>query len=464
MAKSTSKNSFVSGPGVVRVDGKEIALGGGAQLREDGWLNLLAGMGGGKDRRTNTTHKAGPYLGEAELESLYRFSGFAKKVVDIPAYEMTREWIAIENDDDNAGLQKLAELDAKNIFRDVIKWGNLFGGALVIMGIDDGGDLETPLNESGIRDVSFLRVYDRFQISWTSSDINGNPESRLYGLPEFYTVNAYSTGNSFRVHASRVLRHNGSDVPERSRVKNQGWGDSVLQAVYEELRDYGIIKASSVSIVQDFVQTILQIENLTQLLSQEGGDALVKKRLDLIDLSRSVMNTILLDAGEQYTKQASTVTGLDALIGQFALALSAVTGIPVTKLFGQAPAGLNATGESDIRNFYDEMKSQQEDVLLPMLEQLFYLIQISKDGPYKGKVNPEAAIVFNPLWQMDDKQEAEWKKTIAQTDEIYIKNGVLAPEEIAVSRFANGFSSEIEIDISQRKEPETEPENEPEKQ
>lgn len=243
-------------------------------------------------------------------------------------------------------------------------------------------------------------------------------------------------------------------MPERSRTQNNGWGDSALQAVYEELRDYGIIKASSVNIVQDFVQTILSIDNLTSLLAAPDGDALVKKRLDLLDLSRSVMNTILLDSGESYTKQSSTVTGLDSLIGQFALALSAVTGIPVTKLFGQAPAGLNATGESDIRNFYDEIKSQQEDVLLPMLTRLHTLIMLSRDDAYKGKINADAKIVFNPLWQMTDQQEADWKYKIAQTDELYIKNAVLSPEEVAIARFANGFSSDMEIDLTQRPKPE----------
>lgn len=428
--------------------------------RMDGWFNLLASMGGGKDRRSTTTYSAGSLLVEKDLEQLYRYNGFAKKIVDLPAYEMTREWVEIENDTENHGLQKLESLNAKQVLRDACKWGSLYGGALVVMGIDDGGLLEQPVNERGIRNVAWLRVYDRYQVTWTTADVNQNPESPYFGEPEYYTINAYTTGQSFVVHASRVLIHYGNDVPERVRVANMGWGDSVLQSVFEELRDYGIIKSSSVSIVQDFVQTLLQIENLAELISS-GNEDIVKKRLELIDLSRSVNNTILLDKGEDFSKQASSVTGLSDLIGQFALALAGVTGIPVTKLFGQAPAGLNATGESDIRNFYDEISSKQEDILRPMLQKLHRYIMLARDGEYKGRVNAEAKICFVPLWQLSEKEDADVKNVIAKTDEIYIKNAVLSPAEVAVSRFDGGYNPDTNIDFTKRElepeEDETEP-------
>ncbi|MBC3540647.1 DUF1073 domain-containing protein [Rufibacter sediminis] len=421
-----------------------------SSVRSDGYLNVLAGMGGGLDKRSRTKFVGGTELDHITLESMYRFSGFARKVIDIPAHEMTREWIWIENDKNSIGLNKLAALDAKNMFRDVLKWGNLFGGAIMVMGIDDNGTLDMPLDEKNIRDIAFLRVYDRHQISWMPSDINDNPNSPNFGQPEWYTISSYTTVNTFRVHASRVLRFNGADASERTKASNQGWGDSALQAVYEELRDYGIIKASSVSIVQDFVQVILKIQGLMALIAA-GREEEVKTRMAMLDLTRSVNNTILLDGGadgkgEDYEKKSSSVTGLPDLIDRFALALSGVTGIPVTKLFGQSPAGLSATGESDIRNFYDDIKSKQEDILLPMLHRLARLMMLSKNGPYKGREPANWNIQFNPLWQMTDLEEVDWKYKIGQTDALYVSNGILSPDEVAISRFGNGFNTDTIID------------------
>jgi phage-related protein (TIGR01555 family) len=437
------------------MSGKEKTI---AKIVTDGWVNLLAGMGLGKDRASNT--KFGlkiPTIHDSELRQLYINNGFARKIVDIYPHEMTREWIHVENDADNKILVKLDDLDAEKIFCDALTWAALFGGSVIVMGIDDSGLLDTPLREDSIRSVDFLRVYDRHQISWTLLDVNNDPQSAMFGKPEYFNIQPYSGGSQFRVHASRILMFDGVSVPELERAQNEGWGYSFLQAIYTDLKDYGIIKASSVSIVMDFVQTILQIENLTDLIGN-GHEDLVKKRLDLIDMTRSVMNTILLDADENYTKQSSSVAGLSDLIIQFGIALAGVTGIPFTKLFGQAPAGMNATGESDMRNFYDEVKTKQKRVLLTPLNRLIYLIGISKNGPYSGKAPTDLTIQFNPLWQMTDQQEADWKYKIAQTDEVYVRNGILGPEEVAISRFGDGFNPDTEIDLNNRILPEPEPE------
>lgn len=437
------------------------------QIVNDGWVNLLASMGMGKDRASNTKYgTAIPKLHDQELRDLYINNGFARKITDIYPHEMTREWIHIENDADNKMLVKLDDLDAEKIFCDALTWATLFGGSVIVMGIDDGGLLDMPLREDSIRSVDFLRVYDRHQISWTTLDVNNNPESLMFGKPEYFNIQPYSGGTQFRVHTSRILMFDGAGVPELDRAKNDGWGYSFLQAIYNDLKDYGIIKASSVSIVMDFVQTILQIDNLSQLIGS-GQEDLVKKRLELLDLSRSVMNTIILDAGENYTKQSSSVAGLADLIIQFGIALSGVTGIPFTKLFGQAPAGMNATGESDMRNFYDEVKTKQKRNMLVPLNRLIYLIGISKNGPYSGKAPSDLTVQFNPLWQMTDQQEADWKDKISQTDERYIRNGVLGPEEVALCRFGDGFNPDTEIDLKNRLLPEPEPEmnnEQPEKQ
>jgi len=432
-------------------------------VNADGWVNLLSSLGGGKDRTSNTTHSSGvgSMLGQTDFEEIYRYNGFGKKVVDIPAHEMTRQWVSFENDTDNLSEKALESLSAKKHMQDTIRWGNLYGGAICIMGIDDGGSLEQPVNESGIRKVAWLRPYDRYQVQWTTSDINDDPESEYFGEVEVYTVNAYTTGTSFRVHASRVLRYDGATIPERSRANNLGWGASVLQAIYDELRHHGIISQSVVSIVEDFVQTTLTMENLTNLISSKDGENIVKKRLEIIDLSRSVNNMILLDKDELFSKQSSSVAGISDIMHNFMLYLSGVTGIPVTKLFGQAPAGLNATGESDIRNFYDHIKSQQEEVLLPMLKKLHRYIMLSRDMGFKGKIDDDIVIEFNPLWQMNAQEDAAWKKTIAETDKIYLDTGVVSAAEIAASRFGNGFNPDTTVDFESR---ESEPEQDDEKQ
>ena len=240
-------------------------------------------------------------LDRAILEALYRGDGFSRKVVDIPAEEMTREWIIIEGDKGEA-MDEMNRLGCKAVFRDALRWDRLFGGSVILMGIEDGGGLDSPLSEGNIERIAFLRVYERNQLSFDKNDLDENPESERYGLPSRYKIKNNSGTTTFKVHHTRLLIFDGADTTPSTRHNQQGWGDSVLQAVFRELQHYGMSKVYSMSMLRDFVQTILKLANLAELIASGQGDA-VKNRLELMDLARSALNTIIVDGDEDYSKE-----------------------------------------------------------------------------------------------------------------------------------------------------------------
>lgn len=415
-------------------------------VNADGWDSFYTNVK--KGRLNSVSFGRGLSLAKEQIQEIYRYSGFARKVVDLPAFEMTRQWISIEGDEDGEILSRMEELGARNLFREALQWADMFGGSMMVMIIDDGGALDQPLNEEAIRDIVDLRVYDRHQVSWGLPDLDDDLMSRNFGKPRIYTINPYTSGmsTSFKIHYTRVLRFDGDDLPERERVRNDGWGDSVYHTCYEELRNLGIVNNATASIVDDFVQTIVQIDNLAELIAS-GQDDIIKKRLEIINMGRSVMRTILLDKEESYTKEASTVAGLGDLIDRAMIMLAGVRGIPVTKLFGRSAAGQNSTGENDIRNFYDEMKSKQEDKLLPPLERFVALLMKALDGPFNGKPPEDWSVTFNPLWQMSEKETVDVRKIVAETDKIYLDTTVLDPTEVANARFGGDrYSPETKLD------------------
>ncbi|MFC3227349.1 anti-CBASS protein Acb1 family protein [Marinibaculum pumilum] len=422
-------------------------------IRGDGWANLLTRMGTRGDRMTRTSHSSTVRrLDRTELSAIYRSDGIGRRIIDIVAQEGTREWIEVEGDAEGELVYVLDQLKAKHHCRDLWRWARLYGGAVMVIGVDDGMEFDQPINTAAVRRVEFLRVYDRHRVTWTEQDLGRDPMRSTYGEPEVYTIQPYTIGTPYRVHADRVIVMQGAAIPEEERVRNQGWGDSELQPVYEALRTFGTGYSASANILTDFVQTVLSVKNLSELIAG-GQDELVQKRLHLIDMSRSVLNTILLDADEQYAKQASSVAGLADLLDRFGGLLSGVTGIPQTKLLGRSPAGLNATGDADIRNFYDEIRDEQEDRLLPALNRLKDLIVASREGPWRGAEPADGlAITFRPLWQMTQEQEATYRLNVAQADKIYLETGVVDPSEVAISRFGgDAWSAETEIDAASRK-------------
>lgn len=414
----------------------------------DGWGNILTGMGFRSTDKSRSTQFVGGFLfDEVTLSDIYRDEGFGRRIIDLPTDEMTRQWIEIGGDTDGEMLNELKAIDAQAKIRDLVRWSKLFGGAIAVMGLEDGGELDKPLNENSIKFIDFIHVYDRYRLSWTSTDLYTDPTNKKFGEVEFYTVDSLVDGVQFRVHETRVLKMDGKPIPDRAKLENEGWGDSCLQSPYDRLVALGTAYNNIGSIIDDFVQVILTIDGLGTMLSSKDGEQEVIDRLQLMDLTRSTFNTTVLDNEEQYTKHSSTVTGLQDLLDRFVLALSAVTGIPVTLLMGQSPAGLKATGDNDIRNWYDKVKSEQRELLGPVLERLITLIMLSKESAFKGKILEDWTLIFNPLWQPSDEEIAKTRKLVAETDNLYLNTGVLDPKEVTDSRFGGDtYSMETSVD------------------
>ena len=66
--------------------------------------------------------------------------------------------------------------------------------------------------------------------------------------------------------------------------------------------------------------------------------------------------------------------------------LAALNRTPAVKLLGISPSGFNATGESDIRNYYDYITSQQEKVLRNGIRTVLNCLQLHLHGKIDSSV------------------------------------------------------------------------------
>lgn len=416
----------------------------------DGWANVMKKLGDlTKDSRSYTQFKHSKKLTEPELCDLFSDEGFAARVINLPIHDMTREGFTIEADitqDEKDGVMEyLKKLKYKNVIKNHLRWDGVYGGSVLFMSIDDGQEHNTELNVNAIKTVKWMKAFDRYRInnlgfSKLFNEFAPNESDNLFDIIPI-------TGGTNQVHKSRTNILTGLDVPDRRRTENDGWGESVITRVYNQLRQLASAYTSSEFILDDFVQTVLTIKNLGAMIASQGNKDIIE-RLNILDLSRHVSNLLLLDEGETYTKHSSSVTGIEKLLQEFAQALSAVTGIPVTLLMGRSPAGENATGEKDIVQWYDNVKAMQEEKLKPILEQIITMIFLAKDGPTRGILPKSWDIKFNSLWQPDEKTQAETRKLDAETDNIYISNGTITSAEVAVSRFLGDDSPYI-LDTSE---------------
>jgi phage-related protein (TIGR01555 family) len=413
----------------------------------DGWQNLFDGRGVlGKDKRLSTTFSARNLLTEGELSEMYTTDGLARKIVDKPVEEMMKRGFKVEGDVDSLIQATFDELDAWTSLNELLTWARLFGGAVMVMGLDDGQLMDMPVNERGLRRVDFLRVYDRHQVTVNyPTDLYNDPIDRRYGQIQFYNVQPLDGSMPFRVHESRVVVCNGENVPQRVRILNQGWGLPVLQTCFDQLRQVGMAYDDVETILDSFVTTTVTINNLMELIAG-GQESAIKRRLELMDLSRSMLNTILLDKEETFEKKASTVTGLPEVMDRYLQALSAVSNIPLRVLMGQQVGGMNNKGEGETGDWYDLIASKQVREYKPILETLVRYCMLAREGYFKGRELKDWFIVFNPLTQPTQKEIAETRKINAEADCAYVNVGVLDATEVAISRFGGAkYGDDIKL-------------------
>lgn len=438
-------------------------------LTTDSWQNLITSLGRiERDKRLGAVASI-DWLGLGDLISLYRGNDLAARIVDYPADSMVREWVDVliegESELQEEIEHKLRDLDTQAKVKQALRWTRAFGGSAIVIGAMDGADLQglrEPLDENRLEDIKFLNVFPAHEVYVT--EWYTNPYEANYGEPKVYRVfpklllssDLTDTTTIFEVHESRIMRFNGPVVSREQMLGNSvssGWGDSILTRVHSIIRDFGASWDSAAHLVTDFSQAVFKVKGLAEAMA-EDREGLIVKRMQQIDLNRSVVRGVLLDAEhEDFERKPTPLSGLPELMEKFSLRLAAAARMPVSLLMGQAPSGLNASGASDVRFFYDEIKQMQRDDVIPQLKKLVRLIMLSKSSPTKGVLPDNWSLEFRPLWQTSEVEKADIKLKMAQTDVAYINAGVLAPDEVAQSRFGgDAYSIETQVDMDSRGE------------
>lgn len=255
-----------------------------------------------------------------------------------------------------------------------------------------------------------------------------------------------------RIHESRLIRFDGAYLPEISKVQNSGWYDSVLIAINEELKRHGTSVQSGAILMQDFITKALKLPNLAELLSNPEGQTALLTRVQWAIANTSSLGITLLGEDEEFAKIQTPIAGLVDLLNLYIELISAAAGIPRTRLFGQS-LGVLAGATETTRAYYDMVKSYQNKHMRRQIEKLIRIFLKDKSSKTKGREPQEWSFDFCQLWQPTDKEKAEVRKLMADTDQIYINTGVVTSDEIASSRFSpDGYSMETTVDFGLRAE------------
>lgn len=391
----------------------------GAKVK-DSFVNFAARLGWGADNIGSQAGYQFSYItrNRTQLEAMYRTSWVIGQIIDVVAEDMTRAGITFKSGlpPDQIELMEAALRDLC-IWQRIcatIKWSRLFGGCVAVM-LVDGQDVSTPLRLDTVGPGQFkgLLVLDRWLVQPSMNDLITEMGPDL-GLPRFYEVVSDAQAlPAQKIHHSRVLRLDGVELPYYQRVAENGWSESVVERIFDRLVAFDSTTAGVAQLVYRAHLRTYKVDGLRDIIATGGKmyEGLVKQ-IEMIRLYQSNEGMTLMDKSDEFEAHSYTFAGLSDVLLQFGQQLSGATGIPLVRLFGQSPAGMNATGESDLRTYYDGINKNQENQLQRPLTVLFDVMCRSVLGM---PAPADFGFTFNSLWQMTEEQKANVAKTHTET-------------------------------------------------
>lgn len=387
--------------------------------------NVLSGLMGVGDKRASDRFIFIP-LQEAELVAAYRGDWISRKIITVPAGDMTRAWRDWQAEE--AQIEAIEEEERRLGLRDkvrrAVQLARLHGGAAII--VNDGEvNPALPLRPDSIRcgDIVSLGVVSRWRIS--VGEIDQNLMSPTYGEAIVYRATDQARGQ-VDIHPSRVIAFKGADLPEPEfSGDGQGWGDSVLQSVKDAVRHAGLTAQAAASLLDEARIDVVRVPNLADHIATVADQERFTARWLYAMQGKGIFNTLLLDKEEEWETKAVDFAQLPEVLRLYLQVAAGAADIPATRLLGQAPQGMNATGDSDIRNYYDRIASDQETVLRPTLAPLDELLIRSA----LGSRPPEIHYRWSALWQLSEVERADVMKKRAEATKLYAEAGAI-PNEV----------------------------------
>lgn len=374
----------------------------------DSLTSMTSRMGTDRDKAA-TVFYTQPLVPDEQLIAAYRGSWLPRKIVDIPALDSCRKWRNWQAEE--AAIEKIEaeekRLNVKGKVLEAMKKARLFGGAALYIGTGDS-DPSKPLNVEriGVGGIRSLTVILRKHL--TAGEIERDPESDLYGKPKSYTLQD-RYGRQVIIHPSRLVLFNGAMVPDDDYSAQQGWGESVLTATLDAIKNADSTAGNIASLVFEAKIDIIKVPQFSQNIGNSAYEDAVLRRYSLANTIKGINGTLILDSEEEYESKSASLGGLTDILMAFMQIVSGAADIPVTRLLGQSPAGMNSTGTSDMKNYHDRIQSMQELELSPAMFTLDECLIRSA----VGSRDPGVHYVWAPLEQMSEKEKADIFKTKA---------------------------------------------------
>lgn len=372
-----------------------------------------------------------PYLAGLSQNALIRAG------VTTIAEDMTKNWIEVRRSSKNiidstgdgiddkvqAITTAINDFNLQTIFNEAAQKCDFDGGCLVYIdtGEADRGALEKPL----VLDPQVFRgrTIKRFTLVEAINLYPGLYDATDPLDPDYFNPTTWLVLGK-RIHKSRFLYFAPNKVPMILRPAYNFFGIPKAQEVLDYVAHFTKTREAAQRLLTKFSLTVFQ-SDMTAILS-EGSSEHFDRRMQYLTQWRDNDMILAIDKEkENVLKLETPLSGTTDIVRQSLEFVAAIFRIPFVKFLGISPGGLNATGEADLRNYYDHVAGKQEKIFRKPLDTVLDLIQLH----LFGEIDPEIKADFAPLSDEDDAQRANTQKLKADRLVVLVQGGIISEDE-----------------------------------
>lgn len=394
----------------------------GRKLTLDEFVNPLARSGAGMPNLLEATEYPLTRFTQnwQVLNSLYRSHWVVQKIINTIPQDMMKNGYDLQSDINPDQIQKISKIIRQTRLHSKILnglyWGRLYGGAAGIIMIDGEADrMDEPLDLDRVMPGAFkgLLIMDRWSGIQPSADLITDITDPDFGMPEYYEVTLPEGQGVIQLHNSRVCRFTGREMPYLEKLAENYWGTSEMEHVFSELKKRDNVSWNIALLTFMANIRVMKMDGMEQLMAYGGRkqQEALYNTLEGLNMMLNNNGIQILGKDDSYESHQYTFSGLGEVYDRFMMDVSGACGIPVTKLFGRSPAGMNSTGDADMDNYYDTIEQSQESQLRPVLDKLLPIVCMSA----LGAVPDDLDYIFNPVRRPsnDEKQSLGSQQTAA---------------------------------------------------
>jgi phage-related protein (TIGR01555 family) len=405
-------------------------------FRGDNLQNALTKFGTERSRTANTRVNGRRYLGLGELDSLQQMGIVQRVNGELPRDAVRPFTVTIPDNPAlaSATVDALDGLAVQQKYALAGKRAREYGGAALWIVCDGGGTPDQPLDLASVRSVKNLVLIDRFELSAQPvsnepSYFVGDPANPAYGTPAAYYYAPSQGGQTQTIHASRLLRFYGDDVPERIRLGwYDGWGAPAIEGAYNSFVQLWAGQQAGAELINEFGHMIYTLDNLAEIMTGEARDEL-SEWMALQAEARSTLRATILGKGQSADRAPIPLAGWADIFAELKQMFASDVGMPMTKIFQQGVGGMSTTDSNALADWSARVKSWQDEQYRPALNALMRVLFASKTGPSRGVVPPEWAIEIEPYEVPTAREEADTTKLYADTVAILTDRKLMSAED-----------------------------------